>query len=291
MFKLTSIILASGLCISSIGAATGQGTPAATEKAAANAKSQKKTMTKKQKKAAAKRLEFLKGTSNWAKQYSNLTDPQELKKIEATSEKLWSQYTGGFGTKSKIATDLALIRARASSAAKSRKTVARNWQQAIQLLPISTSGRRRMGLHIEAGRSAAKAGDYRAAENFYLSATAFARLVSKDEAKTRLYITMQELGVTGKGLEWRRLNDRLLDMRRQSEAFAMWSVPRLDALLVESELRLAYQPGDYEEKRAELGALKAKIELAQKGMDISMPRQHLERVRTLYYALEDHMAL
>lgn len=267
MFKTVPILLALALTSTSVSAASDE------------------------EKLQEKKREVLALSRHLVDQYSGLRDPQLLKRLYYQTDKNWQDYTGLYRTNNDLARDLALLRARAATAARSKRTVAETWQTAIKLLPISTKSYRKLGMYAEAANAASAVGDYRAAEQFYAAARLYANMGDKNKETTQLYLRIQELKNTGEGMDWRRLHDRLLDMRKFSETFAIWSLPRLDALLAESEIRMALQPNGDDEKKAVLGDLKAKIELAQKGLDSSIPTMHLERVRTLYYALEDSFGM
>ena len=240
---------------------------------------------------AEEKAEALKEASALLEKYGGVGDPATLQKLDSYIERTWNKYTNFYGTNSPIASEFALLRARSASAAKRRKAVAANWRQAIELLPITTSGARRLNYYTQAANAATAVEDFRSAEQFYAAARAFAVVREGNVDRTRLYLRLQELKTTGSAMEWRRLNDSLLDLRKYSEAFVMWSIPRLDALLGEAEIRLTMQPDHDDDKRLMLGDLKAKILLVQKGMNGSVPPQQIERIRTLFYALEDHFDL
>jgi len=245
----------------------------------------------KEEKLQQKMKEVLEQSRYLVSQYSALTDPEVLKRLDYQMERTWGEYSQYYKTNNKLGLDLALLRARAATAAQRKKAVAKNWQTAIRLLPINVSSTRRLGMYAEAANAASSVQDYRSAEQFFNSARLYAGYNEHNADQAQLYLRIQQLKQTGEGVEWRRLNDYLLDMRKESEAFAIWSLPRLDALLAEAEIRLSLQPAEDKEKRLMLSELKAKIELSQKGLDSSIPKMHLERVRTLYYALEDTLGL
>jgi len=231
-------------------------------------------------------------TTALLKQYSSLHDPALLQKLDREIENTWAQFTYYYGTKHLLSDDLALLRARSASAAKRGKVVADHWRQAIKLLPYKTAGSRRLGLYAEAANASTAVEDFRAAEQFFAAARSLASVRGENADKAALYLRLHELKTTGQAMEWRQLNDNLLDMRKYSEAFVMWSIPRLDALLAEAEIRLEMQPNDNDKKkRIILGDLKAQIELAQKGMNGSLPPMHKARIRALFYALEDNFQL
>lgn len=70
----------------------------------------------------------------------------------------------------------------------------------------------------------------------------------------------------------------------------MWTLPRLDALLSETEIRVLYEP-EVDEKRVNLADLQSKIELMMKGMGHTLSPTYVDRVRELYYSLEDKYKL
>jgi len=223
--------------------------------------------------------------------HNSTRDPALLQKLERQVETTWSEFTKYYGKKHVLAANFALLRARSATAAKRSNSVADRWRQAIKLLPAGTNGSRRLGLYAEAANAATTVKDFRAAEQFFAAARSFASVRGEDADKARLYLRLHELKTTGEGMGWRQLNDSLLDLRKYSEAFVMWSIPRLDALLGEAEIRLELQPNTDDKKRKTLGDLKAKIELVQKGMNGAVPPMHTARIRSLFYALEDHFKL
>lgn len=216
-----------------------------------------------------------------------ITLKAEHRKIEAA----WQNFRKLYGTKHDLSARFALLRARSASATRTGKKIATVWQTAIQLQPAVTSGALRMGLFAEAANASSMAKDYRSAERFFAAARSMAAVRGRNAEKARLYLRIHELRTTGQAMEWRRLNDNLKDLRQFSESFVMWSIPRLDALLGEAEIRLSFQPADGPDKRKVLGELKAHIELSQKGMNGAVPPLHVARIRSLFYTLEDHFQL
>ncbi|PCI64475.1 MAG: hypothetical protein COB37_01270 [Kordiimonadales bacterium] len=223
--------------------------------------------------------------------FNAMTDPKTLKAEHRKIEAAWQAFRKLYGTKHDLSAQFALLRARSASASRANKKIAEVWRTAIQLQPIGMSGSRRLGLFTEAANATTDAKDYRSAERFFAAARSMASVRGENADKARLYLRIHELRTTGQAMEWRRLNDNLKDLRRFSEAFVMWSIPRLDALLGEAEIRLSFQPNDGSDKRNVLGDLKARIELAQKGMNGAVPPVQLARIRSLFYALEDHFQL
>jgi hypothetical protein len=240
---------------------------------------------------AEKKAEALKEAQALVAKYGSTSNPATLQKLDGYIERTWSRYTNYYGTTPPLAADIALLRARSTSAAGRSKYVAVNWQTAIRLLPISTSGERRLDYFTQAATASTRAKDYQAAQQFYAAARSYAIVRGKNANTTKLYLRLQELKSVDEKLDWRRLNDSLLDMRKYSEGFTMWSIPRLDALLGEAEIRLAMQPQKDPDKREVLGDLKAQILLVQKGMNGAVLPTQLERIRTLFYALEDYFGL
>ena len=238
-----------------------------------------------------KKAELLQQTRELVKHYGGSSDPVTLAKINPYIERTWQNFTQTFGTNSKLASKFAYIRAKSATAAQQKDNVSTSWRQAIKLLPASTTGSRRLAFYTQAANASATVKDFKSASQFFAAARVFASVRGQSADKTKLYLKIQELKTSGEGLEWRRLNDSLLDMRRYAENFVSWSIPHLDALLGESEVRLLMQPDNGTEKRETLGALKAKIILVKKGMNGAIPPMHIDRIRTLFYALEDHYDL
>ena len=118
------------------------------------------------------------------------------------------------------------------------------------------------------------------------AARTYAFAQDRDTKMLQLQLRIQELRALGGQMEWRPLRDSLLDMRTFSEGFSMWTIPRLDALVSEAELRFELQP-EGDEKRTELSDLKSKIELMMKGMGNRLTPQFVNRVRSFYYTIED----
>ncbi len=218
-------------------------------------------------------------------------DQRSLARAEGNIEKSWQNFAKTFGTKHPLAKDLAFIRARAVTAAKNRKKIVLAWKDALAQIPSNASNASRVNLYMEAGYAAASAKDYRVAEQYFGYARSLAAAEGGDKERVQLYLRMNELKTTGAGMEWRPLRDALFDLRQASEAaFNLWTVPRLDALLGEAEIRVSHQPED-PEKRTDLAQLKAKIILAQKNLDDDIPPTQLKRLRSLMYILEDYWKL
>jgi len=238
-----------------------------------------------------KRAVALQEAKQLVDQYGGSSDPITLQKLDSYIERTWLVYTHYFGTETKLARKFSLLRAKSATAAKRKTGVAESWRQAIRLLPLSTTGQRRLSFYTQAANASTVVKDYKAAEQFFAAARVFTASRGKEADRSKLYLRIQELRTTGEGMEWRRLNDSLLDLRKFSEKFVSWSIPYLDALLGEAEIRLAMQPNKGAEKREDLGALKARIILVQKGMNGAVPPSQVDRIRTLFYALEDHFQL
>ena len=223
-------------------------------------------------------------------QYGNTLDDQELFDADRTIESVWRDLTHYYGTKAALTPQLALIRARSASTRKERARVTEAWHTALSLQPGNLPVAQRLSLNIAAANATAIAGDAKAATQYFAAARTYAFAHDKDAKALQLRLRLQELRLVGKTYPWRKLNDSLLDMRNFSEGFAMWTLPRLDALLGEAELRLALEPEE-DHKRENLADLKAKIILLTKGMDGNVPADYVKRVRNFYYTIEDNYAL
>lgn len=218
-------------------------------------------------------------------------DQRTLARAEKDIEKTWRGVNQTLGSNHVFAKDLAFIRARAVTAAKSRKKIVPAWKDALAKISWKASNPTRINLYMEAGYAAASAKDYRVAEQYFGYARSLAAAEGGDKERVQLYLRMNELKTTGVGMEWRPLRDALFDLRQASEAaFNLWTVPRLDALLGEVEIRVSHQP-ENPEKRTDLAQLKAKIILAQKNLDNDIPPTQLKRLRSLMYILEDYWKL
>ncbi|MBV1900732.1 MAG: hypothetical protein KUG56_03565, partial [Kordiimonadaceae bacterium] len=204
---------------------------------------------------------------------------EDLRKAEGKVEDTWNDLVKYMGVSHPLAKRLSLIRARTLTAAGRDKKIVSAWKDALRRLPKKLPRSRRINLYTEAANAAAVAGDFRAAESFYGVARSLAVMRSRNKEKAQLYMRLHELRSTGVGMEWRPLRDALSDLRKASEHFALWSIPRVDALLGEAEIRVAYQP-NMKEKRTDLGELKAQLILAQKGMEEGMPEKQLKRMRS-----------
>ena len=238
-----------------------------------------------------KKEEVLQQARELVKHYGGTSDPKLLAQLNGQIERTWQNFTQTFGTNSELASKFAYMRAKSATAAKRKESVSNNWRQAIKLLPASTKGARRLAFYTQAANASASVKDFDAAFQFFAAARVYASVRGDKADKTKLYLKIQELKTAGEGMEWRRLNDSLLDMRKYAEQFVSWSIPHLDALLGETEVRLLVQPDHGTEKREMLGALKAKIVLVQKGMNGAIPPMQVDRIRTLFYALEDNYDL
>lgn len=220
----------------------------------------------------------------------NAGNVQELKAMQATVDRTWQDFNAHIGNNSALRDDLALVRARTYTANRMGQEVVPAWKEAIKSLPRNTATARRVSLYLEAAGAAAHVKDYKSSEQFFAVARTLAVSGNKNTDKVQLYMRMNELKTTAPGMKWRPLRDSLSDLRKYAELFSLWSIPRLDALLGEAELRVYYQP-QTPEKREDLSELKAKIVLAEKGMGTNIPPHQLSRVRSLYYTLEDHWKL
>ncbi|MBO6503666.1 MAG: hypothetical protein JJ850_13315 [Kordiimonadaceae bacterium] len=219
-------------------------------------------------------------------QFGGTDDSLTLFNADRVIERAWREYTHFHKMETDIGRDLALLRAKSASTRKEKKRVAAAWQIAIKLQPINISLERRMALSIQAANATAASGDYSSARQYFSAARTYAFAQDRDTKMLQLQLRIQELRALGPQMEWRPLRDTLLDMRTFSEGFSMWTIPRLDALVSEAELRLELQP-ETDEKRVELSDLKTKIELMMKGMGHRLTPQFVNRVRSFYYTIED----
>lgn len=236
---------------------------------------------------AATALEY---ASYITKQYGDTSDSKKLFDADRIIEKAFSDLVHFHGTNNDLARDLALIRAKSATSRNDKSRVAEAWQLALNLQPNNLSTSRRLTLNIQAANATAKIGDIRASTQYFAAARTYAFSKDRNTKALQLQLRIQELRSLGQQMTWRRLRDNLLDMRRFSEGFSMWSLPRLDALISETELRVLYEP-EIEEKRVNLADLRSKIELMMKGMGHTLSPPNVDRVRTLYYALEDNYNL
>lgn len=220
----------------------------------------------------------------------NSGNVKQLKKLEPAVDKAWHDFNQYQEKRHALKDDLALVRARTYTAGGNVEKIVPAWKDAIGNLPLSTETARRVSLYLEAAGAAAYVKDYKTSEQFFAAARIMAISGGENDDKRQLYMRLNELKTIGPGMEWRPLRDSLSDMRKYSEIFSLWSIPRLDALLGEAELRVSLQPAA-PEKREDLSQLKAKIMLAEKGMGANIPPHQLSRVRSLYYVLEDHWKL
>lgn len=223
-------------------------------------------------------------------QFSNVNDQQVLFDADRIIESAWQDLVYYAGPQNVYSRDLALIRARSASSRKDKSRVAKAWEIALKLQPEDLPATERLTLNIAAANATGNVGDIQAASSYFAAARTYAFAHDKGVMELQLQLRLQELQLIGQEFPWRRLNDSLHDMRNFSEGFSMWTLPRLDALLGEAELRLALEP-EHKEKRKTLADLKAKIVLLTKGMDGNIPPTYIERVRAFYYAIEDNYNL
>ncbi|WP_417448945.1 hypothetical protein [Kordiimonas sp.] len=222
-------------------------------------------------------------------QYADVRDEDQLRSIDRKVERIWQDFTRYHGTSSPLVPKFALIRARSATAARDEDRAVPLWLEAIKA-NAGSSPAFIMGLDIEAAQAAAKVGDIEQAKQFFASARAYAYVRGELADEARLQLRVMELQILGARMAWRDLNDALLDLREGSQRFPMWTLPRLESLLSEAEIRLDVAP-EGREKREDLSRLKAQIILMQKGMSRNLPASLIMRIRTLYYALEDRYAL
>lgn len=223
-------------------------------------------------------------------EYRNTIDEKTLFEADRVIESSWRNLMYYYGTSTALSPDLALIRARSASSRRDRGRVSDAWETALKLQPTTLSPTTRLTLNIAAATATGIAGDVQASTRYFAAARTYAFAHDKRAKEIQLELRIQELKLIGAELSWRKLNDSLHDMRNFSEGFAMWTLPRLDALLGEAELRLALEP-EVDGKRQNLADLKAKIVLLTKGMEGNIPPEYIERVRNYYYAIEDYYDL
>lgn len=221
--------------------------------------------------------------------YADELNPDVLKKASSIIEKSWAEFGKYYPEDHILMARFSLLRARSLYAAGRLQKAVAAWQFALQHQGF-VEPNLRIQLLTEAAAVSGKAGAYKKASEYFAASRVLVGVNNKSADHARLYLRMKELQVTGKGLEWRRLRDALLDVRKFSEKFVTWSGPRMDALLNEAELRFSYQP-NLPEKRDDLAALKIQIELAHKGLGENIQPAQLERMRSLFYALEDYFRL
>jgi len=214
----------------------------------------------------------------------------ELQKASTNIEATWDSFVQYQGVDHPLAQDLSLIHARSVTAAKKKEKIVSAWQIALNKLPFATKSGRKVSLYLEAANAATFAENYKVAENYFSLARSLAVMRSENADKAQLYMRLHELKATGSAMQWRPLRDALSDLRKYSESFALWSLPRLEALLGEAELRVQLQPNE-EKKRTDLAELKAQLVLSEKGLGGGIPGKQLTRLRSLYYVLEDHWQL
>ena len=222
--------------------------------------------------------------------HASENNPETLKKLSSEIERTWAEFGKYYPEDHILVARFSLLRARSLYAAGKLQKAVAAWQFALQSQPPTTEPSIRIQLLTEAASATSDAGSYEKAAEYFAASRALAAQRGKEVAHSQLYLRLKELSTIGQALEWRRLNDALLDLRKFSQQFVIWSSPRMDALLGEAELRFRLQPNT-EEKRLDLAALKAQIELAQKGLGDNIGPMQLERLRTLFYALEDHWQL
>lgn len=223
-------------------------------------------------------------------QFKNTSDEETLFNADRVIERAWREFIHFYGMENSLGRDLALLRARSASTRKESGRVAKAWETAIKLQPANLPIERRMTLSIQAANATAASGELSQARQYFSAARTYAFAQDRDTKMLQLQLRIQELKVLGPQMDWRPLRDSLLDMRIFSEGFSMWTVPRLDALVSEAELRIDLQP-ESDEKRADLGELKSKIELMMKGMSNVLTPEFVNRVRSFYYTIEDNYEL
>ncbi len=223
-------------------------------------------------------------------QYISVNDNQILFDADRTIELAWRELTHYYGLDNELARDLALIRAKSASSRNDKGRVTRAWKTALNLQPDNLTAGQRLSLNIQAANATAKAGDVISSKQYFASARTYAFLKDRSAKQLQLHLRLQELRALGAQMEWRRLRDNLMDMRTFSEGFSLWTIPRLEALVSEAEIRLMYEP-ETQDKRLTLADLKSKIELVMKGVGQVLSPTYVNRVRDFYYTLEDNYDL
>ncbi|NVJ69073.1 MAG: hypothetical protein HWE08_01890 [Alphaproteobacteria bacterium] len=221
--------------------------------------------------------------------FSSVRDDATLSKAYSNIERTWQDFVQLMGIGHESAPVLSVIRARAASAAKSKRLAVKAWHDALQV-NVGLPPERTIEMNIEAANAAAGVKDFAAARQFFAAARAFMFVRGEGADNSRLFLRIQELNIIGESLSWRELNDALTDLRTYSETFPMWTLPRLEAVLAETELRLKFQPEE-KEKRLELSTLQAEIALIVDGLADQLPPGYIARVREINYALADNYGL
>lgn len=233
--------------------------------------------------------EALQSAQAMVAEFANERDEETLERLDSSIERIWQQLLKYHGVGNVLVPQLALLRARSASAKRDRYRVVPAWQQAIQS-NSSVSPAYVLGLNIEAAHAAAAVGENEESARFFAAARAYAFVRGGQSESARLHMRVTELRVLGGSMPWRDLKDALTDLRDFSATFPMWTLPRLEALLSEGEIRLDNQP-EGKDKRSALSTLKAEILLMQKGMNLNLPASFTSRIRALFYALEDNYDL
>lgn len=224
--------------------------------------------------------------ANITQYYGATNDEKKLFDADRLIERAFSDLVYYHGTNNVVARELALLRAKSATSREDKSRVTAAWQLALELQPLNLPASRRLTLNIAAANATARVGDLRASTQYFAAARTYAFSKDRDTKVLQLNLRIQELRSLGQQMPWRQLRDNLLDMRRFSEGFSMWTLPRLDALISETEIRVLYEP-EIDEKRTNLADLKSKIELMMKGMGHTLSPSYVNRVRSLYYNLED----
>lgn len=222
--------------------------------------------------------------------YQNVNDEKKLFNADRIVEIAFRDFVYYYGTDSGLARNLALIRAKSATSRRDKSRVSDAWRLALELQPADLADDKRLTLNVLAATATAKVGDINASTQYFAAARTYAFASDRDARALQLQLRIQELRSLGQQMTWRHLRDNLADMRRFSEGFSMWTAPRLDALVSEAEIRVLYEP-EVREKRANLADLKSKIELMMKGMGHTLIPAYIDRIRNLYYTLEDNYQL
>lgn len=233
-----------------------------------------------------KKAEIFQAAIQYVTQYGDVRDTNALAKAYPGIEKTWQAFRPLVAADNGMVTQFAFMRARAATAAGAKGRVVEAWRTALKYKKPGTTPQELIGINIEAAHAAASVDDYETAKQFFAAARAYSFVRGEDSGNARLHMRIRELSVIGGSMPWRDLNDALTDLKKFSETFPMWTLPRLEAIVAETEIRLRFQP-EGEDKRLDLSRLKAEIVLIVDGLDENLPAGYLTRVRRVYYALED----
>jgi len=234
--------------------------------------------------------ETMQAVGYYLETFASLEDEQALAKAYSGIARAWEHFIQIVDPGEPAVGQFAVLRAQAATAARDRKRVVAAWHAAIKYNQGVNNAQRLMALNVQAAHASAKVKEFEAARQFFAAARAYTFTRGDNADSSRLFLRIQELSLLGGSMRWRNLKDALADLRVFSEKFPMWSLSRLEAVLAETEIRLAFQPEEAD-KRADLSRLKAEITLIADGLAEQLPSGYLSRVREVYYTLEDNYRL